>query len=105
MIDKIREYIDDLGFVGIISFMIIFIIILIISYAFYQELSFGSHYGKIVNKEYYPSYVSSYGKGDITYSGESYKLLLERNNKRLWVNVTKDEYNNLKIGDCYYKCE
>lgn len=101
--DKVREMVEELGFVGVFSVLFITGICVLIGVVLYKEISFGDKYGKIVNKQYYPSYVT-HDKHSMNYHGEKYQFQIEKEGKRLWVSVSKGEYDNMKIGDCYNKC-
>lgn len=104
MIYNLKDGFDDFGLIGILATLIILGVIFIIAITVYKEISFGEYYGKIVNKRYSPSY---YSRSDNTsqYHGASYQFQLEKDGKRLWINVSASEYDNLTIGDCYNKCE
>lgn len=104
VINKVREVLEELGFVGVFSVLFITGVCVLIGVMLYKEISFGDKYGKIVNKEYYPSYVT-HDKYGMDYHGEQYQFQIEKEGKRLWVSVSEGEYNNMKIGDCYNKCE
>lgn len=99
----IEEFISELGFIGVFSVLIIMGVCALITVSVYHEISFGNKYGKIVNKEYYPSYVT-HNKYGMDYHGEKYQFQIEKDGKRLWISVSEGEYNNMKIGDCYNKC-
>lgn len=103
LMNNLQEAFSELGVVGILSVLIITGICILIGVALYKEISFGDKYGKIVNKEYYPSYVT-HDKYGMDYHGEKYQFQIEKDGKRLWVSVSEGEYNNMKIGDCYNKC-
>lgn len=103
LINNLQEVFSELGVVGILSVLIMTGVCILIGVALYKEVSFGERYGKIVNKEYYPSYVT-HNKYGTDYHGEKYQFQIEKDGKRLWISVSEGEYNNMKIGDCYGKC-
>lgn len=103
LMNNLQEVFSELGVVGILSVLIITGVCILIGVALYKEASFGERYGKIVNKEYHPSYYS-HVKGGHIYHSERYQFEIEKDGKRLWIIVSEGEYNNMKIGDCYNKC-
>lgn len=103
LMNNLQEVFSELGVVEILSVLIITGVCILIGVALYKEISFGDKYGKIVNKEYYPSYVT-HDKYGMDYHGEKYQFEIEKEGKRLWISVSEGEYNNMKIGDCYNKC-
>lgn len=104
MFNTVRNFLNELDIVTVISILILIFITSLIGVYYYQDITYGAHYGEIIDKRYTPT-VSSYSKGSFYYYGKNYAFLIEKNNKNIWISVTGDEYNNLNIGECYIKCE
>ncbi len=95
-------------FIEILAILMIVGILGLIGYAVYQEASFGTKTGVIIDKKYHASWVSystSYVNGStinvpVTHP-QSWSIKIQKGNKDLWIDVSESEYNNLSIGDCY----
>ena len=102
----------------IISFTIILIIVIFgtIGYSIYTNIDYGAKQGIIVDKKYngaytYTEYSTSYiGNSTIQipqqrYVPEMYQIKIQKTEgektKSIWIEVTAEEYNNLKISDNY----
>lgn len=96
------------GFIEIIAIFFIGFIILLISFVFYKEYSFGAKQGIVIDKEYHSawvSYTSSYVNGStisipVTHP-QSWSIRIQKDDKDLWIDVSESEYNQIDIGDCY----
>lgn len=91
-----------------IAILIIIAIIAIIGISIYQNVSFGTKQGIVIDKQYnapWISYNTSYVNGNhiiipVTHP-QTWSIKIKKGDKELWIDVSENEYNNLSIGDCY----
>ena len=94
-----------------ICILFIIFVVALIGISIYQNVSFGTKQGIVVDKQYHApwiSYNTSYVNGNhisipVTHP-QSWSIKIKKDDKELWIDVSENEYNNLSIGDCY-NCE
>lgn len=99
---------DKFEIYEIVFILVPIFMILIVSIFLYKEYAFGTHIGTVIDKKYQAAYVN-YTSSDIdggtfrmpTMYPERWSIKIEKDNKAIWIDVSKEEYNELKIGDCY----
>lgn len=94
--------------IELLAILFIIFVVLIIGVAFYQEYSFGTKKGTVIDKRYnaaYTTYTTSYVNGSNinipTIYPERWEIELQKDGQTLWVDVPESEYSEIKIGDCY----
>lgn len=94
-----------------IAILIIIVVVAIIGINVYQNVTFGTKQGIIIDKQYHAPWVSyntSYVNDNhisipVTHP-ESWSVKIKKDDKELWIDISENEYDSLKIGDCYH-CE
>lgn len=95
-------------FIEILAALIIVTVVGIIGYAVYQDVSYGTKTGIVIDKQYHASWVShstSYVNDrsiniPVTHP-QTWSIRIQKDNKDIWIDVSENEYNSLSIGDCY----
>ncbi len=97
--------------INIIMVIFIIFIVLIFSGLIYMGIkytSYGEHIGIVVDKRYTKPYTTFNYSGKVfipIYHREKYEILIEKKinneNKRIWLNITKEEYEKYNNGDFY----
>lgn len=98
--------------VGITAFIIIGIFAMIFI-EIRQDVEYGIHEGQVIDKSYHSAYTTRYYNSNSIsipqYHPESYQIKIQKEvnskTKTVWINVDKDTYHNIKIGDYYGKEE
>lgn len=104
--------------ITIITIFSAIVIFGIAGFAIYADISYGTKEGEIIDKKYQKAYTTTTYEtvrtGETStsipiqkYYPESYQLKIQKEVdeelKQLWIEVTAQEYNELKIGDWYGK--
>lgn len=103
---------NNKGFmIELIAILIIIGIFSLIGISIHKNIDFGAKQGIVIDKQYNApriSYTNSNVNGSsinipVTHP-QSWSVKIKKDDKELWIDVSENEYNNLKIGDCY-NCE
>lgn len=94
--------------IEILAILVILLIVGVIGYSIYEEVSFGAKTGVIIDKKYHASWVGFQTSrvNNVTINipvthPQSWSIKIQKDNKELWIDVSESEYNSLNIGDCY----
>lgn len=108
---KSEKGVIEIFVIGIV--VILFIILCTtIGMTIKEENDYGVKEGKVVDKDYRSAYTTMMRSGRVLvpqYHPESYQIKIQKEiegkMKSIWMNVDKDTYHNIKIGDYYGKEE
>lgn len=98
----------------ILVFTILFIVGLVsmVGMMIKQEADYGTREGQVIDKKYTSAYTTMMRSGRITvpqYHPENYAIKIQKEVseelKSIWINVDKETYHKINVGDYYNKAE
>lgn len=92
----------------IIVVLIILVVVGAFGYAIYEDINYGVKEGTVIDKRYSSAYTTwnpiYNGKTTTSYPiyhPPEWNIKIQKEEKDIWIEVTEQEYNNLKVGDYY----
>lgn len=102
----------EFSLITLLSAIIIIGILMLIIGNVITDINYGTKTGKVIDKRYNSSYVT-YSHSSVNNVNvnipvthpESYQIKISKiengKEKSIWIDITKEEYNKIKIGDSY----
>lgn len=95
-------------FVIVVTIILIVLIFTTIAIQIKEENDYGTKEGQVIDKDYHSAYTTMITSGKVMipqYHPETYRIQIQKEidkkAKLIWVDVDKDTYHKIKIGDYY----